>query len=185
MLSCFMNNIIIFGPPGAGKGTQAEKISEVFKFKHLSTGHVLREAVEKNDELSKEILAIMSQGALVSDAIVNKIIKKQIEENKTTQFIFDGYPRNLEQAHFLDTLINTKNIILINLVVSPEEVITRLSLRKRDDDEQENIKRRLEVYHKNTEPILNYYQSSGRLLKVNGEGSVEQVFKRLKKLVTN
>lgn len=180
-----MKHLIIFGPPGAGKGTQAEKISQEFNYKHLSTGHVLREAINKKDDLSKKIIEIMNKGSLVSDDIVNEIIKQQAKDNKNKKFVFDGYPRTLEQAKYLDTLINQKDISLFNLIVSPEEVIKRLSLRKRDDDEESNIKRRLEVYHNNTDPILSYYKESDRLYKINGEGDIEEVFKRLKNLITN
>lgn len=180
-----MKHLIVFGPPGAGKGTQAEKISQEFKFKHLSTGHVLREAIEKKDALSNKIISIMNQGALVSDEIVNQIIKNQTQQMGQTKFVFDGYPRTLSQAQYLDTLIEPESVYLINLVVSQSEIISRLKLRNRNDDEEENIKRRLQVYHHHTDPILNYYKETKRLYKVNGEGSIEEVFERLKKLITN
>ncbi len=174
-----MKHLIIFGAPGAGKGTQAEKISQQFNLRHLSTGQILREIVDK------EILAIMNNGSLVSDDVINQIIKQKIEEDKNSYFVFDGYPRTLKQSKYLDKLIKPEEIILINLIVSSKEVIARLSLRKRNDDTEENIKRRLKIYHKNTKPILDYYKSTNRLYKINGEASVNDVFNRLKDLITN
>jgi adenylate kinase len=185
VLSFFMKYLILFGPPGSGKGTQAEKISKEFNFKHLSTGQILREALNKKDGLSRQVVEIMNKGSLVSDDIVNQIIQQEIKKDEKTQFVFDGYPRTLEQAIFLDTLINKKDILLINLLVSTEEVIKRLGLRKRNDDNEENIKRRLKVYHQNTKPIFNYYQNSQRFIEVKGEGDIEEVFKGLIPLVTN
>lgn len=180
-----MNNLIIFGSPGAGKGTQSEKIAKSLNLKPLSTGHLLRKEVASNSELGKEIGRIIKTGSLVPDYIVDNIIKTEIAQNGTkSNFIFDGYPRTLSQSVLLDSLFSEKQRpILIHLQVSEKEVINRLRIRKeqldRIDDNEEVIKDRLEIYKKTTKPLLDYYQSGNRLIEVNGEGEIEDIFLRI------
>ncbi len=176
-----MSNLIIFGPPGSGKGTQAKKLSDLLNSKHLSVGKILRKAIVDNHPLSKNLQKTMFKGDLVDDKIVNQIISDQINKNTKKEFIFDGYPRNLKQAKFLDNIINPENLKALCLVVSETETLKRLTLRGRDDDSRDNVKRRWKIYKKNIEPLLSYYQETDRLKKVNGEGNIEEIFNNLKK----
>lgn len=175
-----MFNIILFGPPGSGKGTQAKMLASLLNSQHLSVGKILREAIKDKHPLSKNLQKAMFKGDLVDDRIVNKIISEQIKTK--CSFIFDGYPRNLKQAKFLDKIIDPKKIKVFCLDVSEKETLTRLSLRSRDDDSQENVKRRWKTYKKSTELLFNYYKKDNRLKIVNGEGEIEEIFNNLKKL---
>ena len=180
-----MNNLIIFGSPGAGKGTQSEKIAKALSLKPLSTGYLLRKEVTSNSKLGKGIEKIMKTGSLVPDYIVDDIIKTEIAQNKTkSNFIFDGYPRTLSQSILLDSLFSIKQRpILIHLQVSENEVINRLKIRKeqlnRVDDNEKVIKDRLKIYKKTIKPLLNYYKSRNRLIEINGEGKIEDIFLRI------
>ncbi len=177
-----MKHLVIFGPPGSGKGTQAKLISEAYKLQHISVGKILRQAIEDNHPLSKKLQKKMFKGDLVSDKIVNKIIEDTIKD-KEEVFIFDGYPRNLRQAKHLDKIIGRFNVKCLNITVSKKEIIKRLALRGRSDDEEKNVKRRWKTYDRNTKPLLNYYKKSKRLLEVNGEGDIEEIFKNIKKVI--
>lgn len=177
-----MQHLVIFGPPGSGKGTQAKLISKLYKLQHISVGQILRQAIEDKHPLSKKLQKKMFKGDLVSDKIVNKIIEDNIKD-KDEKFIFDGYPRNLKQAKHLDEIIGRFNIKCLNVMVSKKEVIKRLSLRGRNDDEEKNVKRRWKTYKRNTKPLLQYYKKSKRLLEVNGEGDIEEIFKNIKEVI--
>ena len=177
-----MKHLVIFGAPGSGKGTQAKLISQSYKLKHISVGQILRKAIEDNHPLSKKLQKKMFKGDLVSDKIVNKIIEDNIIESEEN-FIFDGYPRNLKQAKHLDEIIGRFNVRCLNLKVSKKEVIKRLSLRGRNDDEEKNVKRRWKTYKRNTKPLLHYYKKTKRLLEVSGEGDIEDIFKNINKLI--
>ena len=183
-----MRNFIIFGPPGAGKGTQAKKIADEFNFSHLSTGALLREEVSHQTEIGQRVQKIMAQGGLVDDNIVDRIIKQKIQENPTESFIFDGYPRTIAQAKNLDALLAAKALpLIINLEVEEDELIKRLELRGKEfgrtDDNEETIKNRLHVYAEQTKPLLNFYADQGRLISVNGQGSIEDVYRLLKEKI--
>jgi adenylate kinase len=178
-----MSHLIIFGPPGSGKGTQAENLAKLLKAKHLSIGDVLRDAIKKNHPLSKDFKEAMLKGNLVDDKIINKIVEDEINENKENVFVFDGYPRNLNQANFLDKLISPKNLLVLQLVVSTDELLKRLSSRQRDDDDSENIARRLKVYEDTTKILINYYKETSRLKEIKGEGDIKDIFNRLKKAI--
>jgi adenylate kinase len=177
-----MQHIVIFGPPGSGKGTQAKLISEFYNLNHISVGKILRQAIENNHPLSKKLQKKMFKGDLVSDKIVNKIIEDSVK-GKEIKFIFDGYPRNLKQAKHLDEIIGRFNVKCLNLIVSKKEVIKRLSLRGRSDDKEKNVKRRWKTYKRNTKPLLHYYKKTKRLLEVDGEGDIEEIFKNIKKVI--
>lgn len=184
-----MRNFIIFGPPGAGKGTQAQKIAAELNFNHLSTGALLREEVSRQTEIGQRVQKIMAQGELVDDNIVDDIIKDKIQENgQAAGFIFDGYPRTIAQAKNLDALLAAKALpLILNLEVSTSELINRLKLRQqesgRDDDNEETIKNRLRIYAEQTQPLLNFYADQGRLISVNGQGSIEEVYYLLKEKI--
>jgi len=181
-----MRNFIIFGPPGAGKGTQAQKIANEFNLHHLSTGALLREEISRQTEIGQKVQKIMDQGGLVDDSIVNTIVKDKITQNSQGDgFIFDGYPRTMAQAKNLDALLNVKALpLVLNLEVEEKELMERLKLRGqesgRSDDKEETIKNRLRLYSEQTRPLLDFYARQKRLISVNGQGTIEEVFQLLR-----
>lgn len=187
-----MLNIILFGPPGAGKGTQSEKIIAEFNLFHISTGNILREEVKQQTELGLAAKSIMDQGKLVSDEIILGMVEKVIEKNKDTVkgFIFDGFPRTIPQAEGLMQLLKKMNLNLsgvISLSVDEPELIQRLLKRAqasgRSDDTEEVIKKRQEVYRNETEPLLEYYQNKNLLYAVNGMGSIDEIYANIKHII--
>ncbi len=176
-------NLVIFGPPGAGKGTQSNFIVEKFKFYQLSTGDLLRKEVKSKSKLGIEISSIINSGSLVSDEIVSKLIANYLSNDKyKNKLIFDGYPRNLKQANNLDNLLkkyNQKISIVLNLSVSLETVKKRISerkiLEKRKDDEEAIAIKRYETYEENIKPVIDFYKKSNLLRVVNGEGSIAEI----------
>ena len=182
--------IILFGPPGAGKGTQAQILVERYKLKQLSTGDMLREAIKEGSDLGKEAKAIMDRGGLVSDEIILSMIKEKLENAESQGFIFDGFPRNLEQARALDEILRKLNLeldLVIEIVVKDDLLISRIENRAREskdarsDDNAEVLKKRLNVYHQSTEMIKPYYLEKKKLVKIDGMGSIEQVEKNIEK----
>ena len=176
--------IILFGPPGAGKGTQARAIVERYNLKQLSTGDMLREAIKKGSDLGKEAKSIMDKGELVSDQIILSMIREKLEEAEGEGFIFDGFPRNLEQARALDEILSQLKVeldLVIELVVEDDVLISRIENRVREsknarsDDNAEVLKNRLNVYHKSTEMIRPYYLEKKKLVRIDGMRSIEQV----------
>ena len=176
--------IILFGPPGAGKGTQAQKLVDKYNLKQLSTGDMLREAITEGNELGKKASAIMDRGELVSDEIILSMIREKLESSDSEGFIFDGFPRNLEQAKALDKMLNQLNLsldLVIEIVVDDEVLISRIENRAkesknaRSDDNKEVLKNRLNVYHQSTEMIKPYYLEKKKLLKIDGMRSIEEV----------
>jgi adenylate kinase len=180
-----MRNFIIFGPPGAGKGTQAQRIADALDLKHLSTGALLREEVSRQTNIGQRVQDLMAKGELVDDNIVDEIIKNKVENSgQVAGFIFDGYPRTISQANYLDVLLAAKALpLILNLEVSAEELSKRLILRGqttgRADDNQETIKNRLIIYQQQTQPLLDFYASQKRLISVDGQGEIEEVYRRL------
>ena len=158
--------MIFFGPPGAGKGTQAAIISKKLNIPHLSTGIILRNKLEENDSLSKKLKYTMDSGNLVSDDILNTIIKTNLSKQECSKgFVLDGYPRTMNQAVFLNTILTKRKLILskiIELSLDEKTIIkrigSRLNIEKRQDDKKEIIKTRFEKYLKETKPLTNYYQ---------------------------
>ena len=176
-------NIVIFGPPGAGKGTQSNLISKKFNLQQVSTGELLRKEITNKTELGKQISSIINLGNLVSDSIVGNLIEKYIS-NKVyeNRLIFDGYPRNLIQARNLDNLLkkyNQKIQIVLKLSVSLETIKTRIlerkTLEKRADDNEQIAIKRYETYEKNIKPIIEFYKQSNLLRVINGERSVSEI----------
>lgn len=180
-----MFNIIIFGPPGSGKGTQSKKLASELKLKHISTGDILRSEVKQQTELGKKAQAIMERGELVPDDLLIDILHSVIKGNPDAAgFIFDGFPRTIVQAEALDELMDhvEENIdVVISLVVPDDEVISRLlkraELEGRKDDNKEAITTRLSVYKKQTSPLLAYYRKQNKLEDVEGVGSIDGIFK--------
>ena len=176
-------NLVIFGPPGAGKGTQSKYIVKKYNLYQLSTGELLRNEIKNKTELGLKISSIINVGELVSDDIVSNLIKKFISDvTYKDKLIFDGYPRNLNQAKNLDNLLkenNQKIDLVLKLSVSLETIKKRISerqlLEKRVDDKADTAIKRFKTYEKSTEPLLDYYKKSNLLKVVNGEASIDEI----------
>ena len=184
-------NLVIFGPPGAGKGTQSKFIVKKFNLFQLSTGEILRNEIEKKTELGNEISSIINSGKLVSDNIVSNLIEKYVSNEKfKNKLIFDGYPRNLSQAKNLDILLkkyNQKIDIVFKLSVSLETIKKRISERlsqeKRADDNEEVVINRFKTYEKSTEPVIEYYEQSNLLKVVNGEAGISEINTEISRII--
>lgn len=206
-------NIVIFGPPGSGKGTQADALCEKFDLVHVSTGDMLREAVRNETELGKQAQSIMNEGKLVPDELVGGIVREKVQAVLKTGkgILFDGYPRNVEQAKFLDSVlsdVNSQVDVVAVLEVQDEILVKRICGRRlcsnpecsgafnvysmppkqegicdlcgseliqRKDDNEETLRERLEVYHSQTAPVLEYFGAKDLLIKVEAGGTVEDV----------
>ncbi|MBP1638092.1 MAG: adenylate kinase [Bacteroidetes bacterium] len=186
-------NIIIFGAPGSGKGTQSDLIVTKYNLTHLSTGDLLRKEIADNTELGKTIYQYISQGQLVPDKMIIDILAKKLDELKTVETdgtILDGFPRTLQQAEALEKLLaqnGTQTDILIDLHVDEQELITRLLKRGetsgRSDDNIETIKKRLDVYHSQTCPVSDYYKKLGKFVEILGMGTIDDIFGRISKAI--
>ncbi len=184
-------NLIIFGPPGAGKGTQADFIVSKYNLYQLSTGEVLRQEIKNKTELGKEIATIINSGSLVSDDKVKKLVEIFISDKKyKNRLIFDGYPRNLNQATTLKELLNKheqKIDLVIKLSVSlktiKKRISARLSLENRADDSEEIAIKRYNTYEKSTEPVIEYYKKLNLLKVVDGERTIDQINKEISDLI--
>ena len=171
--------LLIFGPPGAGKGTQSVLIAERLGIKHMSTGDVLRRAVEENTGLGLKAKAIIESGSLVSDEIMIGIIYEALKEgNMVKGFILDGFPRTIKQAAALDVLLSEMGypqIKVINIVVPEEELIKRLLGRGRKDDTEETVRHRLNIFLDQTKPILEHYSKKSRVFNIEGVGTISDI----------
>ena len=184
-------NLVIFGPPGAGKGTQSSFIAKKFKLYQLSTGELLRNEIKNKTNLGKEISSIINLGNLVSDELVCGLIEKYLsDKNYQNKIIFDGYPRNLNQAQTLNELLikyNQKIFIALKLTVSLDTIIKRIkersALEKRDDDSEEIAIKRYETYEKNIKPVIDFYKQSNLLKVVNGEASIIEINSEISALI--
>ena len=184
-------NIVIFGPPGAGKGTQSNLIAKKYKLHQLSTGELLRKEIKDNSELGKKISSIINLGNLVSDEIVRNLIENYISSDiYKNKLIFDGYPRNLIQAKNLDSLLkenNQKINIALKLSVSLEtikkRILERKNLENRDDDKDEIAIKRYKNYEKNIKPVIDFYKQSDLLKEVNAEASIDEISDEISGLI--
>ena len=183
-----MFNLILFGPPGSGKGTQSEKLITKYNLKHVSTGDLLRSEIARKSFLGMEAKKFMDKGNLVPDEVVIGMINDALDNNPDVGgFLFDGFPRTAVQAEALDKLLSEKDTcidVMIALDVSEQELIHRLLKRgetsgRADDDNEQVIKARIMEYHKKTAAVADHYKKAHKVVLVKGEGSVEEIFGRL------
>jgi len=186
-----MLNIILFGPPGSGKGTQANNLVEKYNLQHISTGDLLRAEKQKETPLGLEAKKFMDQGLLVPDEVVIGMISNKLDDmsEKVHGFIFDGFPRTVAQAEALDKLLDFKQIGIervLALDVSEEELVKRLMKRgktsgRADDVDENTIRQRITEYENKTAPVAGYYSDQNKVTNVPGEGSIDDTFELLKK----
>ena len=184
-------NIVIFGPPGAGKGTQSKFIVNKYGLHQLSTGDLLRNEIKNKTELGSKITRIMNNGELVSDEIVSNLISKFISNDiYKHKIIFDGYPRTLDQANNLDNLLKANkqkiNIVLklsVSLETVKKRILERQSQENRADDNEEIAIKRYQTYEKSSEPVLHYYKQSNLLKVVNGEATISEINSEISDLI--
>jgi len=182
-----MFNLVLFGPPGSGKGTQSENIVKTYHLHHISTGDLLRDEVSRHTPLGTEAKKYMDQGLLVPDEVVIGMISSRIDEMPDARgFIFDGFPRTRMQAEALDKLLefkNTKIDLVLALDVPEPQLLKRLLGRGetsgRSDDNEEVITKRIKEYHLKTQPVANYYDAYGKLETVTGDHTIDETFKSL------
>ena len=180
-----MLNIILFGPPGAGKGTQSEKIIAKYKLCHISTGDLFRKHLSEGTPLGTLAKKYMDEGNLVPDAVVIEMVEDKIKANITSNgFIFDGFPRTVTQAEALDQMLKSLNLSIsgmIALEVDENELKRRILERgkisgRSDDQDEQKINNRIKVYYQETLPVAEYYKKQGKLRKINGIGDIEKIF---------
>ena len=184
-------NIILFGPPGAGKGTQSKYLVNKLNNFQVSTGDILREEIKNNSEIGKQITNIMNEGKFVSDKIVNSLIEKlMLDPQKKDKLIFDGYPRSLSQAKYLDLLLDKSNqkidhIFFLN--VNKDTIIERIEKRKtlenRSDDNTDTILKRYDTYMETTRPVLDYYSKNPNFHEINGTQEIDQITKEIEAFI--
>lgn len=203
--------IVLLGPPGAGKGTQGEKLGSEYGYVRLSTGDMLREAVRSGTELGRLAKTYMDSGALVPNDIIIDLMKEKITSlGNTPGIIFDGFPRTVEQAEALDRELDIE--VALDFEVADDVLVDRLTKRRscpdcmavyhlenkpprvdgicdkcgaklyqRTDDEESTVENRLATYHKNTEPLIGYYEKAGKLARIEGIGDIDEIFKQVEK----
>jgi adenylate kinase len=185
-----MFNLILFGPPGSGKGTQSEKLIAKYNFKHLSTGDLLRSEIARKTPLGMEAKKFMDKGQLVPDEVVIGMISSALDANPdAVGFLFDGFPRTAPQAEALDKLLELKNNsinVMLALDVTEEELMKRLAKRgetsgRTDDNNGNVIRTRILEYHKKTSTVADHYKKANKVVMVKGEGSIDDIFRGLTK----
>ncbi len=180
-----MLNIILFGPPGSGKGTQAANLIEKYGLLHISTGDILRQEIKEGTPLGVEAKSLIDKGLLVPDDVMVGMISAKLDSTSGIKgVIFDGFPRTIAQAEALDRLLEQKKTpitLMLALHVNDEELATRLAKRgatsgRTDDQDSAIIRRRIEVYKNETSPVAQYYAAQGKLVNIHGEGTIEETF---------
>jgi adenylate kinase len=189
-----MINLVLFGPPGAGKGTQSESIIKKYSFSHISTGDLFRKHLKEGSALGKLAQKYMDEGNLVPDQVVIDMVDDKIKsDGHVNGYIFDGFPRTVAQAKALDKLMNRKGTPIsgmIALEVPREELIKRLLNRgltsgRTDDQDEAKINNRIEVYENETTPVIDHYQQQGKFHSIKGVGSIEDIFNNISKVIDN
>tara|TARA_B100000989_G_C19254638_1_gene349555 strand:- start:32 stop:595 length:564 start_codon:yes stop_codon:yes gene_type:complete len=180
-------NIILFGPPGAGKGTQAKYLVKKLNGFQISTGDILREEIKKDTVIGKQIINNMNDGKFVSDEIVNNLLKNHVFDiNKREKLIFDGYPRSLKQAKNLEILLNASkqkinHIFFLN--VNKETIVERIKkrkiLEKRSDDDLDTILKRYDIYNETTKPVLDYYSKNSNFHEIDGSMEIDKITSKI------
>lgn len=187
-----MLNLILFGPPGSGKGTQAAKLVEKYELLHISTGDLFRYEMGNNTPLGLLAKDYMSKGQLVPDEVTIGMLKNKLEAHPEVKgYIFDGFPRTIPQAKALDELLTEKSqhvSTLIALDVEDEEIVQRILRRgqtsgRPDDNDESIVRNRINVYNQETAPVFDHYHQSGKSVKVNGLGTIDDIFDRLCKVI--
>lgn len=184
-----MLNLVIFGAPGSGKGTQSHKISSDFGLHHISTGEVLRDHISRGTELGKVANDYISKGQLIPDQLMIDVLKSVLDnepEKVAKGVIFDGFPRTVEQAHALKELLKERGTdihAVVGLEVPEDELVERMLARGKEtgraDDNPDTIKNRLEVYHKQTSPLRDFYTEEGKYLPIDGSGEIDSIYSRI------
>ena len=180
-------NIILFGPPGAGKGTQSKHLVNKLNNFQISTGDILRDEIKKNSDVGKQIINDMNDGIFISDDIVNKLVEKLVHDpQKKDRFIFDGYPRSLSQAKNLDLLLNNSNQIINHIFflnVNKETIIKRIEKRKvlenRSDDDMNTILKRYDTYMETTKPVLEFYSKNSNFHEIDGTQEIDEITSKI------
>jgi adenylate kinase len=189
-----MLNLVLFGPPGAGKGTQAEKLVKKYQLVHLSTGDVFRANIKGGTELGKLAKSYMDKGELVPDEVTIKMLESEVGKHVSPKgFIFDGFPRTTAQAQALDKFLTTKNLSItmtLALEVEVEELTKRILLRgkesgRADDQDEDIVRNRVKEYNNKTAPLKDFYLKQGKLKSVEGTGSIDEIFNSLCKEIDN
>jgi adenylate kinase len=189
-----MLNIVLFGPPGAGKGTQSQKLINKYQLVHLSTGDLLRSEIANGTELGLKAKQLMDQGILVPDAVVIGMIEHKLKVNQEAKgFIFDGFPRTVAQAQALDVLLEQYNApisAMIALEVNEEELTQRLLLRgatsgRPDDQNEELVRKRVQEYNSKTAPVADYYTQQGKYTAIYGIGEIEAIFNEISEKINS
>ena len=184
-------NIILFGPPGAGKGTQAKYLVKKLGNFQISTGDILREEIKNNSDIGKKIINVMADGKFVNDDIVNQLLEKHVfDPKKKDKLIFDGYPRSISQAKNLDLLLvnsNQKIDIIFFLNVNKETIMQRIQkrkiLEKRSDDELDTILKRYDTYMETTKPVLDFYSKNPNFHEIDGSAEIDEITNKIDTLI--
>lgn len=186
-----MFNFILFGPPGSGKGTQSVKIAEKYNFAHISTGDIFRKNIREKTELGLKVQGIIEKGELVPDELLIEILENAIDQFKDVKgFVFDGFPRTIQQAMDLDMMLAKRKesvSLVLALEVNDDEILSRLLKRAevegRKDDTREVIENRINVYNKQTQPLIDFYKEKGKFISVEGIGSIDDIFKSICEII--
>lgn len=187
-----MINLILFGPPGSGKGTQAARLVEKYRLIHISTGDLFRYEMSHNTPLGQQAKAFMAKGELVPDEVTIGMLRNKVDAHPEAKgFIFDGFPRTIPQAQALDHLLTEKNTAircLLALQVDDDEIVHRIKLRgatsgRPDDNDETIIRNRITVYKNETTPVYDFYARQGKSHSINGIGEIESIFERLSSII--
>ncbi|ADQ18879.1 adenylate kinase [Leadbetterella byssophila] len=186
-----MFNLVIFGPPGAGKGTQSEKIIDKYNLVHLSTGDMFRSHITNDTELGKKVKEILADGKLVPDSITISMLEEEVQKNPNAKgFIFDGFPRTVPQAEALDAFLEGKGFkvdLVLQLDVTQDVIKARIAERQkvsgRADDDAEKLLKRIDEYFDKTIHVLPYYQNQGKVTTINGVGEIETIFGQISEAI--
>ncbi len=187
-----MKYYLLFGPPGAGKGTQAKLMVEKHNYHHVSTGDLLRKEIAKGSELGKIAKQLIDNGNFVDDSIVVEMIKNEIANNpNVTGFLFDGFPRTTAQAEILDKMLEEKGEKVekvISIIIGDSLIFERIQHRaniegRKDDAQPEIIQNRINTYHIKTEPLIEYYTAQGKYNEIDGDGTIEEIFAKIENLL--